>query len=79
MILYTSYNYVTLSTVDTNIIPLTLMRAILNIPNCFGGCPIALALMYLIAPVSSELSVHETSPVFVVQVKTTVSPGHTGE
>ena len=55
------------------------MRASLNIPNCLGGCPIALALLYPIAPVPSELSVHETNPVFVVQVKATVSPGHTGE
>ena len=32
--------------VDTNIIPLTLMRTILNIPNCLGGCPIALELEF---------------------------------
>ena len=32
-----------------------------------------------IIPVPSELSAHDTIPVFVVQVKTTVSPGHTGE
>ena len=40
--------YVTLSTVavDTNIIPLTLMRTILNIPNCLGGCPIGLELEF---------------------------------
>ena len=73
--------YVTLSTVavDINIIPLTLMRAILNIPNCLSGCPIALEPENPIFPVPSELSAHETNPVFVVQVKTTLSPGHTGE
>ena len=40
--------YVTLSTVavDTNIIPLTLMRAILNIPNCLDGHPIGLELEF---------------------------------
>ena len=32
--------------VDTNIIPLRLMRAILNIPNCLGGCPITLELEF---------------------------------
>ena len=60
-------------------LPLTLMRAILNIPNCLGGCPIALELENPRAPVPSELSAHETIPVFVVQVKTTLSSGHTGE
>ena len=55
------------------------MRANLNIPNCLGGCPIELALLYPRAPVPSELSAYETTPVFVIQIKTTVSPGHTGE
>ena len=55
------------------------MRAILNIPNYLGSCPIALELVYPRAPVPSELFAHDTIPVFVVQVKTTLSPGHTGE
>ena len=55
------------------------MRAILNIPNCLGGYPIALEPENPIFPVPSELSAHETIPVFVVQVKTTLSPGHTEE
>ena len=49
-------------------LPLTLIRTILNIPNCLGGCPIALALLYPRAPVPSELSAYETNSVFVVQV-----------
>ena len=59
-------------------LPLTLMRAILNIPNCLDGCPIALELVYP-RPAFPVLSVHETNPVFVIQVMTTLSPGHTGE
>ena len=55
------------------------MRTILNIPNCLGGCPITLKLENPIFLVLSELSDHETNPVFVVQVKATLFPGHTGE
>ena len=35
---------------------MTLMRAILNITNCFDGCPTALKLENAIFPVPSELS-----------------------
>ena len=67
--LYTSYNYNTLSTVDTNIIPLALVIAILNIPNS-----IALALLYPKAFIS--ISVYHQQ---LYKMKTTLSPEHTGK
>ena len=55
------------------------MRAILNIPNCLGGCPIALEPENPRAPIPVEVCAQNIYPVFEVQVRITLSPGHTGK